>query len=201
MAARPESMLLYNENTFLDAAQCERIRLAMDAGEGEQAEILDGTIEPRDQVRRAWSIEPQAAIIHDVEQRLDSRRDAIAQFFRLDLTEREGAGFVRYPAGGFYAPHRDQAADDSWPDAARRAVAVIVFLNGSTDGGQAGEFAGGTLRLFAHDEVIEVHPRQGLLVAFPADLLHEVTEVRDGVRDAIVDWFYGGRGADPYAQS
>jgi predicted 2-oxoglutarate/Fe(II)-dependent dioxygenase YbiX len=191
MAVRPDARLLYSENTFLEAAQCERIRLAMDAGDGEQAEILDGTIAPRDQVRRAWSIEPDAAVIHDVEQRLDSRRDAIAQFFQLDLTDREGAGFVRYPAGGFYAPHRDRAADTSWPDAARRAVALVVFLNGSRDGGLDGEFSGGALRLFAGDEIVAVHPRRGLLVAFPADLLHEVAEVRDGTRDAIVDWFYG----------
>jgi predicted 2-oxoglutarate/Fe(II)-dependent dioxygenase YbiX len=191
MAVRPDSMLLYSENTFLDAAQCERIRLAMDAGYGEQAEILAGTIEPRDQVRRAWSIQPEEAVIRDVEARLDLQRDAIARFFHLDLADREGAGFVRYPPGGFYAQHRDRAADASWPDAARRTVALVAFLNGSTDGGQDGEFSGGTLRLFFDEKVVEVHPRPGLLVAFAADLLHEVTEVRDGTRDAIVDWFYG----------
>ena len=173
----------------------------MDAGEVEQAEILDGTIEARAGVRRAWSIEPEAAIIHDVEQRLDSRRTTIARFFHLDLSEREGAGFVRYPDGGFYAAHRDRAADLSWPDAARRAVAVVVFLNGSTDGGLPGEFGGGTLRLLAGDEAVDIQPRPGLLVAFPADVLHEVTIVRDGVRDTIVDWFYDRDGAESDRQS
>jgi predicted 2-oxoglutarate/Fe(II)-dependent dioxygenase YbiX len=47
------------------------------------------------------------------------------------------------------------------------------------------------LRVFADDRVIDVHPRRGQLVAFPADVLHEVTEVIGGTRDAIVDWFYG----------
>jgi hypothetical protein len=29
-----------------------------------------------------------------------------------------------------------------------------------------------------------------MLVAFPADFLHEVLPVEQGVRDVIVDWFY-----------
>ena len=29
-------------------------------------------------------------------------------------------------------------------------------------------------------------------MAFPADVLHEVTEVRGGTRDTVVDWFYDG---------
>ena len=181
---------LYTETGFLDAALCERVRRAMDVGGLEQAEILDGTIEPRSQVRRAWSIDPEAAVIAEIERRLDLRRDAVARFFQLDLTAREGAGFVRYPEGGFYAPHRDRATDASWPDAARRAVAIVAFLNSSTREGPDGEFSGGTLRLFAGRNVVEIHPRRGLLVAFHADLLHEVTEVRGGTRDAIVDWFY-----------
>jgi predicted 2-oxoglutarate/Fe(II)-dependent dioxygenase YbiX len=40
------------------------------------------------------------------------------------------------------------------------------------------------------DSPIDVHPLEGLLVAFSADVLHEVTVVRGGTRDAIVDWFY-----------
>ena len=60
------------------------------------------------------------------------------------------------------------------------AVAVVVFLNGSSDAAPEGEFGGGTLRLFAGDGRIDVHPRQGLLVAFPADLLalaaHQLAE-------------------------
>ena len=38
---------------------------------------------------------------------------------------------------------------------------------------------------------MSVVPQAGLLVAFSADVLHEVTEVRAGTRDTIVDWFYG----------
>jgi predicted 2-oxoglutarate/Fe(II)-dependent dioxygenase YbiX len=48
------------------------------------------------------------------------------------------------------------------------------------------------LRLFVDTSPVEVQPAAGLLVAFPADALHEVTVVQGGVRDVVVDWFYGG---------
>jgi len=163
----------------------------MDVGVVDPAAVLDGTIEPRDEVRRASSIEPDASVIRHVEQHLEARRETIARFFGVELSDREGAGFLRYATGGFYAPHRDRVADASWPGAIRRTVAVVIFLNSSLDGEPKGDFRGGTLRLFEHGRVVDVQPRQGLLVAFSADLLHEVTEVQDGTRDAIVDWFYG----------
>ena len=117
----------------------------------------------------------------------------MAAHFGVHLTAREGSGFVRYLEGGFYAPHVDWSDSPGWPDAARRQVAVIVFLTSSTAADPAGAFDGGTLRLFpesAPAQGLEVAPRRGTLVAFPATLLHEVTTVQRGVRDAIVDWYY-----------
>jgi predicted 2-oxoglutarate/Fe(II)-dependent dioxygenase YbiX len=36
---------------------------------------------------------------------------------------------------------------------------------------------------------IDIVPRRGLLVAFPADTVHEVLPVTGGHRDTVVDWF------------
>ncbi len=103
------------------------------------------------------------------------------------------AGFLRYETGGFYRPHRDWAPDGPWPGAARRRVAVVLFLNGSTAGdGKAGAFDGGALRLIQDDPgqtVVTVEPKAGMLVAFRADTLHEVARVDRGTRDAVVDWY------------
>jgi len=164
----------------------------MDAGLTETAEVLDDEIEVRDEVRRVASIEVDPAIVAEVEQRLDSQQAPIAAYFGRHLSGREGAGFLRYADGGFYRAHRDRASVASWPDAARRAIALVVFLNGSRDQDPDGAFAGGALRVFADDDAIDVVPRQGMLVAFPADLLHEVLEVVAGTRDTIVDWLYDG---------
>jgi predicted 2-oxoglutarate/Fe(II)-dependent dioxygenase YbiX len=172
--------VLYRHPFFLDPADCVRVRRGMDEGTPEEAEILGDLVQREEAVRRALTIDVAPELLAEVEARLDGVRAAVAAFFGSPLDGREGCGFVRYGSGGFYRPHRDRADVPSWPDAARRAVAVVLFLNG--------DFEGGLLRLFA-EETIEVTPRAGLLVAFPADLLHEVTVVR-GTRDAIVDWFY-----------
>src|SRR5688572_8818226 len=163
----------------------------MDEGMEEAAEILEGQIARRDTVRLAASIEIDPDIRIEVERRFEAARDAVASFHRVSLGGREGAGFIRYPDGGFYRSHRDRAAVRSWPDAARRRIALVVFLN-SSNGEEPGEFSGGVLRLFGGDSPIDVHPIAGLLVAFPAGTLHEVTVVSGGTRDAIVDWFYDG---------
>ena len=49
----------------------------------------------------------------------------------------------------------------------------------------------GVLRLFPDEgDPIDILPKGGTLVAFPAAMPHEVTRVTAGRRDAIVDWFY-----------
>jgi predicted 2-oxoglutarate/Fe(II)-dependent dioxygenase YbiX len=176
-------VLVFMEPAFLSADDCRIARAAMDRARPEPGEVLGDTVAQRDDVRRVTVLEVDEATIAFVERRLDDRRPAIAGFFDLSLTAREGCGFLRYTAGGFYAPHRDRGDVPAWPDAARRRLALVVFLNE--------DFTGGRLRLFADGpEPVTIVPREGLLIAFPADALHEVTVVEHGVRDAVVDWFY-----------
>lgn len=182
-------MSLYRHPAFLDGATCLRVRRAMDAGAAEDAAVLTDTIEQRPHVRRASSIEIDPAVTADIERRFDAARGALATFFGVPLGGREGAGFLRYGAGDFYAAHRDRAFVPSWPAARRRRIALVAFLNASGTG-EEGDFDGGLLRLFLAAGTIDVAPQAGLLVAFAADALHEVTAVRGGTRDAVVDWFY-----------
>src|SRR5688572_18334775 len=107
--------LVYIDPVFLDATVCARVRQGMDAGVAEEAEILDQAMERRDDIRRAVSVDVEAGLIDEVEGRLESRRADIARFFGVGLGDREGASFLRYPPGGFYAPHRDRADLPSWP--------------------------------------------------------------------------------------
>ena len=156
----------------------------MDRAPREPGEVLTGdTVAHRRDIRRVVSLEVDDDIIAFVEARLDGQRAAVAARFSLPLHAREGSGFLRYLTGGFYAPHRDRGDLPAWPDAARRRLALVAFLNEG--------FTGGQLRLFLdHPEPVTIVPRAGLLVAFPADALHEVTPVAHGIRDAVVDWFY-----------
>ena len=163
----------------------------MDRGASDPAEILEDAIEHQDHVRRTLSIEVDDPTLGQVERTFEDARDRLAALSGMPLGVREGAGFLRYLPGGFYRPHRDKGDLPSWPGAARRQLAVVVFLNTARAGGDPEGFTGGVLRLYPDDrEPIDIVPVEGLLVAFPATLLHEVTRVGDAVRDAVVDWFY-----------
>jgi len=176
---------------FLDAAECRICRLAMDAGEHSEAAVLEGNGVQVDAARHAGDVDVAPEVLGLVEARLDRRLADVARHFGLALTRREGSGFVRYARGGFYRRHVDWAESPAWPEAARRRVAAVVFLNSSRAADPEGAFDGGVLRLHpAGGDVIDIVPRRGLLVAFGATMPHEVTVVASGVRDAVVDWYY-----------
>lgn len=181
---------VFRQASFLSPEECRHVRAAMDLGAPEPADILEDGVTTRPRTRNASLVEPAEEVIDLIETRLESCRDLVAASLSLTLGDREGAGFVRYASGGFYRPHRDRGDDPGWPAAARRAAAIVIFLNSSREGSRAaGEFDGGLLRLLEPQMEILI-PEAGLLVAFPADVLHDVTDVRGGTRDTIVDWFY-----------
>ncbi|HET9361576.1 MAG TPA: 2OG-Fe(II) oxygenase [Vicinamibacterales bacterium] len=180
----------------MDEAACRRVREAMNEGASEPAEILGGEIEVAEHERRASHIEVSEQVLGLVEACLDSQREAIGAFFGRTLRSREGPGLLRYATGGFYGPHVDRAEVASWPQAAERAVAVVLFLESSRDVDAAGGFSGGLLRVYGDGDgaaPVDIVPTRGTLVAFPADTLHEVTTVLDGTRDIVVDWFRESR--------
>jgi predicted 2-oxoglutarate/Fe(II)-dependent dioxygenase YbiX len=163
----------------------------MDRGAPDPAEILEDAIEHQDHVRRTLSIEVDSRTLAEVEKALESGRPNLADLTGMPLGVREGCGFLRYLPGGFYRPHRDRGDLPSWSGAARRQLAVVVFLNTAREAGDPEGFSGGVLRLYPDGaDPIDIVPAQGQLVAFPATVLHEVTHVGDAVRDAVVDWFY-----------
>jgi predicted 2-oxoglutarate/Fe(II)-dependent dioxygenase YbiX len=73
-------------------------------------------------------------------------------------------------------------------------LTVVLFLESAREADPDGGFTGGILRLFpdSDDTSIDIVPRRGLLVAFPADTVHEVSPVTSGHRDTVVDWFVNG---------
>ena len=188
----PRRLEPYIEPGFLDPAACARIRAALDRGAPEPAEILRNGVGLDEGVRSAWQLDVDPGTLAFVDSRLDSRRARLSAWFSRPLQAREGAGFLRYGPGGFYRPHRDRGVDPEWPGAARRQVALVLFLT-SGEGVPGSDCRGGALRLLAGGDGrrdVEVVPARGSLVAFAADTLHEVERVHAGTRDVVVDWFY-----------
>ena len=156
----------------------------MDEGEIEPAEILPvvGAAAHRQDVRHAASVDVNDEALAEVEAALEHSRETLARFFDIALTSREGPGFLCYSAGGFYKPHRDRAPSSAWPDAERRRLTLVLFLND--------DFHGGELRLLPERAApVVIHPRTGTLVAFDAATVHEVLPVTEGRRYTVVDWW------------
>jgi predicted 2-oxoglutarate/Fe(II)-dependent dioxygenase YbiX len=155
----------------------------MEFGRAEPAEILADEPAIDDAARNALSIEIDASERVTVELALDAARPVVAARCGVTLTDREGAGFIRYRPGGFYRRHCDRANDPAWPGAALRRVSVVLFLN-------SGDFTGGELVLYQGTTPVVVAPQEGTLVAFDAATPHEVQPVVGGTRDVVVDWYY-----------
>lgn len=174
----------------MDDATCRRVQAAMDVGVREPSEVIEDEMALVEDVRRASHIEVPPAIFELIDAHLDAQREAIAAFFDHPLDGREGVNLLRYEEGGFYKPHVDRAELPAWPPAAHRAFTAILFLESAREAEPSGRFSGGVLRLLPDDaEPIDIVPRRGVLVAFPAEIVHEVLPVTEGHRDTVVDWF------------
>ena len=75
-----------------------------------------------------------------------------------------------------------------------RRISIVVFLNGYSDQPEAATYAGGQLNFYDKDQESEpllfsLRGEAGLLVAFPADTIHEVRPIIRGERYTIISWF------------
>ncbi len=179
------------EPGFWTRDACARVGDAMDRGSMEAAEFYDGQYIVADSVRRSFDVDVDPLTLDWIRRALIPARTLASAFFRVGLSHSEGAGLLRYPAGGFYRPHRDVMPGSAGQR--QRRIAMVIFLNSA---GEDEPFAGGELRLHGGDggsgreaEPLEIVPRCGTLVAFPAARVHEVLPVTRGARDVVVDWF------------
>jgi len=169
---------------------CRDIRKAMDDGEAEPAEIVDGGFTLDTVARNALDVTLSPAWTRTVEAAVQALWPRIESFFAIDVSWSVGVTCLRYQEGGLYRRHRDRdPAPGSGTD--MRRVSLIVWLSTATTTRDRGEFDGGTLRLYPEGaDAIDIPPVAGTLVAFPSDWSHEVLPVTRGTRDAIVDWVY-----------
>ena len=154
----------------------------MERGESTPAEVhANGFVVDR-HVRRTLEVDVDATTAEEVERSIASVCESVSRFFEIPLSGEEGPGFLRYLTGGFYRRHCD-VLSDAGEDFPRR-ISVVMFLSSAGE-----QCEGGDLRIF-QPEPIDIAPQAGMLVAFPADMPHEVRTVTAGVRDVIVDWFF-----------
>jgi len=119
-------------------------------------------------------------------------KEEVEQQFSCNTTGLCAFQLLRYEQGHFFKKHRDV---NGYGANQKRKVTVLVYLNEPGQGQVTDCYQGGTLVVYGVHEGFEqrglpIIARTGMLVAFPSDLIHEVTPITRGARKSIVTWFY-----------
>jgi len=192
----------FTRRGFLDSATCARLR-----AEARQAPASTATVrtnDPASDINRSirsteWAkVAPDAVAL--VEGRLAPLVPEVSRHYGIPLTGIQEPQFLVYHPGDFYVRHRDRAEGDDTPAFLRtRRVAAVIFLNGDGDPSTSAAYRGGALTLYGLFEQSEaatlgfpLEAEEGLLVTFPADVMHEVRPVEAGERYTVVTWFEDG---------
>ncbi len=110
-----------------------------------------------------------------------------ARYFRFDLSGLANFQYALYggPEGGHFDWHKDYGRDPADPQQEPRKLTISLQLSEGSD------YQGCDLQVRAGN-LIDTAPRaRGSLVAFPANVLHQVTPILSGQRRALVVWAVG----------
>ena len=110
-----------------------------------------------------------------------------ARFFRFDLSGLATFQYALYggPDGGHFDWHKDYGRDPSDPAQEPRKLTLSLQLSDPSD------YDGCESQVRAGNQIDIAPTARGALVAFPANVLHQVTPIRSGVRKALVIWAVG----------
>jgi len=193
------AMGFFTRRGFLDPDTCAHLRAEVKRAPASPATVrADARSYEVDRATRStdWAeVVPEAVDL--VEERLASVLPEVARHYELPLTGVQPLQFLVYEQGDFFERHRDRAEGDDAPSFSRaRSVAAIIFLNGEGDPGSGEAYRGGALTLYglvdqsdAETLGFPLEAEEGLLVTFPADVVHEVRPVEAGERYTVVTWF------------
>jgi SM-20-related protein len=184
---------------FIDAALCAELRKATTADARVQATVTTkGLISVDENVRRTQRAKITEPSLSDLKARMLELKPSLEAHFKLTLKGFYEPHILVYRKGDFFHPHRDTYSDpkDS-TEVNSRLVSAIIFLNSESKEIAPDTYGGGSLAFY---ELLDdprcksigfpVVGKEGLLVSFAADRMHEVTPVTYGERYTIVTWFY-----------
>jgi predicted 2-oxoglutarate/Fe(II)-dependent dioxygenase YbiX len=189
---------LYAERTFLSREACARLRDEMRAATAAPATVADEQGETVVETsRRTKQAQIPATAAAPIKTGLLEALPRLAQHFGVRLAGMQAPQFLLYREGDFFRPHHDDSEETEAPDfVTQRSVSAVVFLNGDGAGEPDG-YSGGSLTFFGlmDDNVsgesvgLPLAGETGLLIAFPAHVVHSVSPVTAGERYTVVSWF------------
>ena len=110
-----------------------------------------------------------------------------ARFFRFDLSGLAKFQYALYggPEGGHFDWHKDYGRDPSDPAREPRKLTLSLQLSDPSD------YEGCELQVRGGNRIDTAPKARGTVIAFPANVLHQVTPIRAGTRRALVVWAVG----------
>ena len=188
----PAHFNLFLLRNFLDADACANLKAELNESPTTQAPVYiegtEGTIHK--DIRKTTSLHPSAETFTKVHERLLGQKSALEAHFGLTLKDCEPPQFLRYEEGDFFVRHQDGNTHQLDFDHLRiRRISIVVFLNDFSVEPETNCYSGGLLQFYDQESTYGLPGEIGLLVAFSADTLHEVSPVTSGERFTIISWF------------
>ena len=110
-----------------------------------------------------------------------------ARFFRFDLSGLANFQYALYGGAesGHFDWHKDYGRDPADPAREPRKLTLSLQLSDPAD------YEGCELQVRGGNQIDIAPKARGTLVAFPANVLHQVTPIRRGLRRSLVIWAVG----------
>ena len=185
---------------FLEASYLADLCTSMAAAPCEKAEVerADGSSVVDEAARKVESTLIPKETRRDLKQRLLSLKPRLEAHFNVTLGGCESPDFLIYGPTDFFTPHADGGGSSGHSEGTRRRrVSAVIFLNRESADPEDGTYGEGRLKFYglldgAHWDkcAFSLDPEPGLLIAFPSQMVHEVTPVSHGRRFTIVTWFF-----------
>lgn len=187
---------VYVKEDFLVASECAALC-------GEMSEAIKTEAATYSQSRKIEKIDhrvrkTQYCPISDqsnfaINRRIKEQKSVLEDFFKTQLDDSfEPPKYLYYAKGDFFSPHTD--------DQLNRKVNITINLNDKDSEAPALSYEGGALQLYGliqngafSNRGIAAPSSAGCLIAYPVDIVHEVTPITAGSRFSIVSRFLAKR--------
>ena len=118
--------------------------------------------------------------------RIKGIKPQLETFFKIQLSDSfERPKYLHYSEGDFFSPHTDNQLN--------RKINITINLNSQSKDSNGIGYEGGALQLYGlmkhkgfENRGIAVPATAGCLIAYPVDIVHEVTPITCGARFSIV---------------
>lgn len=192
---------VYTIPAFMTQEECAQWRGVAVASGGQEAQVYrnrQGVLD--DQARKTLAVSVDEAVRSTLEDRIRELRPDMERYFGVPVDGLERLHCLMYRPGDFFRLHSDTSefSDGDESGFAKgirgRFLTVLVFLN--DPGHDTEPYEGGALTLYglmsggaSKNFGFPVEVEAGLLIAFRATTMHEVSPVTAGRRYTLVTWF------------